>query len=300
MLSEERKILVVDDDHGNADAIVRYFQDQPFRILYAPNGMLGYEAAVKELPHLIIMDWAMPMMNGIDAILKIKATRSTKHIPVVMATGVMTTSEDLREALEAGAIDYIRKPFDPTELTSRVNAALVLSDTILELNEKNKEIEELLEEEKVTAREKISQKEREISIQAIHTQEKVQVLSLLQRELKQLAEEVDLSDSKTYKTLLKKVQEGINEDNNDENFFLHFDKVHPDFFDLLKQRTSQLTTNELKLSAYLKIGMTNKEIAQISGVEIGTVKSNINRLKKKLNLSAEENVRRFMLYLKPI
>ncbi len=77
---------------------------------------------------LINLDWELPVMNGIDAIRTLKKNKSTHAIPVIMCTGVMMTSEDLQTSFNAGAIDYIRKPVDKTELIARTRSILMLSE----------------------------------------------------------------------------------------------------------------------------------------------------------------------------
>ncbi|MEL6534206.1 MAG: response regulator [Bacteroidota bacterium] len=283
-------ILVIDDDDNNLDVIMDYFKDRPYRILFAHNGQRGYEVAAAEIPDLIISDWAMPLMNGIDLTLKLKATRATKDIPVVIATGVMTSAEDLKEALEAGAIDYIRKPYNPLELTARVNAALVLSTTIQASLRQNEEIQRLMQE-------RLDLKERELSVQALQSKERMQFLSEMQADLDTLGEEADLRKHDTFVRLRRKLSRALQEDRSDDSFMLHFEAVHTDFFNKVKERTDNLTANDLRLIAYIKLGMNNKEVAQMAGVEVGTVKTNLNRLKKKLQLASEDSLRQYVLNL---
>ncbi|HAA18443.1 MAG TPA: hypothetical protein DCR93_20665 [Cytophagales bacterium] len=283
-------ILVIDDDDNNLDVIMEYFKDRPYRILFAHNGQRGYEVAVAEVPDLIISDWAMPLMNGIDLTLKLKATRATKDIPVVIATGVMTSAEDLKEALEAGAIEYIRKPYNPLELTARVNAALVLSQTIQESQRQNEEIKRLMQE-------RLDLKERELSIQALQSKEKMQFISEVQADLADLGREAKLKSEDSFVRLQRKLNRAVQEDRSDENFMLHFEGVHTDFFNKVKDRSDNLTANDLRLIAYIKLGMNNKEVAQMAGVEVGTVKTNLNRLKKKLQLAGEDSLRQYVLNL---
>ena len=99
---------------------LRAYYDQ-IEILNAGNGKMAVRVAEEELPDIIIMDWDMPEMNGIMAIKQLQADERTKHIPVIMCTGVMTSAENLQLALETGAIDYIRKPVDTLELKARIN-----------------------------------------------------------------------------------------------------------------------------------------------------------------------------------
>lgn len=124
-------ILVVDDNPENLKTIVESLKeaDLQLKLLKAPGGEIAWKLAQKKQPDLIIMDWEMPEPNGIDTIIKLKNIDSVKDIPVIMCSGKMTTSENLKTALEAGAVDYIRKPIDKTELLARVYSMLKLSES---------------------------------------------------------------------------------------------------------------------------------------------------------------------------
>lgn len=274
----------------NLQIVITHFEESPYELLHAPNGEVGCNIALKEEPDLILMDWAMPIRNGIDSILWLKAKSQTKDIPVVMTTGVMTTSEDLKEALEAGAIDFIRKPYDPLELTSRVEAALRLSKSYKEVKEKNLEIQLLLERERDYAERELAHKERELSIQAVNAHEKDQFLIEVEHRLLDFSKKLTPSEM-DWKRMIKDIRDHTHANNSWEKFMLHFQKVHPDFFNTLTSRHHNLTTNELRMLAYIKIGMGNKEIASLTGVEPNSVKTFIYRLKKKMGLTPEDNLR---------
>lgn len=284
------KILVVDDEVKNLQIVINHFESSPYELLHAPNGEVGCDIAYEETPDLILMDWAMPIRNGIDSILWLKAKSQTRDIPVVMTTGVMTTSEDLKEALEAGAIDFIRKPYDPLELTSRVEAALRLSQSYQEVKKKNLEIQQLLEREREFAERELAHKERELSIQAVNAHEKDQFLKEIEYRLLDFSKK-DTPSEQDWKRLIKDIRDHTQVNNTWEKFMLHFEKVHPDFFNHLTSKHQSLTANELRMLAYIKIGMGNKEIATLTGVEPNSVKTFIYRLKKKMGLTPEDNLR---------
>ncbi|XOV94065.1 MAG: response regulator [Bacteroidota bacterium] len=277
------KLLLVDDDSENLKVFVNYMIEKNYEIMYAPNGAEGYEIAKNEQPDLILMDWAMPIMNGLEAVLKLKAKTITSHIPIVMATGVMTASEDLQEALEAGATDFVRKPYDKLELFARIQAALRLSWSMKEINAKNQEV-------KVLMQQSLDQKERELSHMAMTAHEHSEFLRGIQETLKKTLKNPKVVD---IKSILKKIKNQQSSMNSWDSFMHHFDNVHPDF--LARMKEEGLTINELKLAAYLKIGMNNKEIASLTGVEPGTVKSNLYRMKKRLGLTAETDLREYLI-----
>jgi CheY-like chemotaxis protein len=122
-----KKILVTDDDTLNIALIREMLGARNFRFLEAMNGVECVELAQKEHPDLIIMDWQMPKMNGMEALRHLKANPETEEIPVLMATGIMNSPENLVTAMEEGAVDFLRKPFDRLELRARVRNMLLPS-----------------------------------------------------------------------------------------------------------------------------------------------------------------------------
>lgn len=90
------------------------------------------------------------------------------------------------------------------------------------------------------------------------------------------------------------IKNNLNTDRDWNDFMLHFDKVHPRFFDALQKLNPQLTKNDLKLAAYIRIGMSTKQIAQILNLVPDSVKINRHRLKKKLNLATEDKLEDFL------
>ncbi len=141
----ERNILIVDDQPENLQAIADCFaaSNLPYMITKAPNGVIAMKLIQKKMPDLVITDWDMPEMNGIELVKNIKSITSEKEIPVIMCTGVMTTPENLQTALKAGAIDYVRKPINDIELISRTRSALMFADSRNKVIAQNKELTEL-------------------------------------------------------------------------------------------------------------------------------------------------------------
>jgi CheY-like chemotaxis protein/DNA-binding CsgD family transcriptional regulator len=136
-----QKILIADDEPLNISLYEAMLKDTGYSILRAIDGNEAVSLTNEELPDLIILDWNMPRLNGLDALREIKKERITAGIPVIMITGVMTTSVNLNTAFQEGAIDFLRKPFDRIELIARVNSILMLSRTMRTLEEKFRELE---------------------------------------------------------------------------------------------------------------------------------------------------------------
>lgn len=135
------KILIVDDMPVISQLIASLLAElnEDFEFFTAINGRLACKMALEKMPDLIIMDWEMPEMSGYEALVKIKRHEHIKDIPIIMASG-LTSTDNMKMALEAGAIDYIRKPVDPIELIARVRSVLTLASTFRMLREKSEQL----------------------------------------------------------------------------------------------------------------------------------------------------------------
>jgi len=142
-MTSQIKILLVDDMSIIMDIIISHLETMGHQFIYykASNGRDACKMALQLQPDLIIMDWEMPKMNGIDALNLLKRKEQTKDIPVIISSG-FSDSINVQQALEAGAIDYIRKPIDPIELIARVRSTITLSTSFRALKQKQMELEE--------------------------------------------------------------------------------------------------------------------------------------------------------------
>lgn len=140
---EEATILIIDDEQSYLDTISKILQPKNYNILQAINGKMGCIVAEKFLPDIIIVDWEMPELNGIDTIKYLKSKPETQDIPIIMSTGIMTAVENLETALNAGAVDFLRKPIDAIELTARLNSMLKLARSYKENLIQRKKLAEL-------------------------------------------------------------------------------------------------------------------------------------------------------------
>lgn len=135
------KLLLVDDEPLNLKLYEKMLKDHDSQIITATNGQDCLDKVREHFPDLILLDWNMPVMDGIQALEILKKDETTKDIPVLMITGVMTSSEDLSFAMSVGAIDFLKKPFDKLELSARVRNILLLSDTLKTLKNQNSSLE---------------------------------------------------------------------------------------------------------------------------------------------------------------
>jgi serine/threonine-protein kinase len=117
------RLLVVDDNEDNRDMLARRLRKRGFEVDVAEDGRSAL-ARLDQGPYdLVVLDVMMPDMSGLDVLTAIRATRSRVELPVLMATA-KTESQDVVDALERGANDYVTKPLDFPVVLARINAQL--------------------------------------------------------------------------------------------------------------------------------------------------------------------------------
>jgi len=117
-------ILVVDDTEANLDVLVDLLGEE-YEISVAMDGISALTDIEETLPDLILLDIMMPEMDGYEVCQKLKANQVTKDIPVIFLTA-KGEMDDIIKGFEIGAVDYVKKPFNPPELKARVKAQMEL------------------------------------------------------------------------------------------------------------------------------------------------------------------------------
>jgi DNA-binding response OmpR family regulator len=117
------RILIAEDERDIRDLITFTLNYAGYEVTPTSNGEEAYEKAQEIVPDLILLDVRMPRLSGYETCEKIKAHESTKHIPVVFLSAKGQEVE-VQIGLQAGAVEYILKPFAPDHLVERVKAIL--------------------------------------------------------------------------------------------------------------------------------------------------------------------------------
>lgn len=120
------RILIAEDEPDIRNLILFTLNFAGHQVTMTSNGEEAVKTALQELPDLILLDVRMPRLNGYDACKRLKADPTTQHIPVVFLSAKGQESE-IQTGMEAGATEYILKPFSPDQLTERVRAILEAS-----------------------------------------------------------------------------------------------------------------------------------------------------------------------------
>jgi len=119
----EKKILVVDDEQDNVTLITSRLNAHQYQTISALDGESCIKKAIQEKPDLIMLDIVMPGLSGFEVARQLKKDERTKNIPIIMLTA-LAQEKDLSEGLEAGAVCFISKPFNPVDLITEVEQAL--------------------------------------------------------------------------------------------------------------------------------------------------------------------------------
>jgi len=117
------KILVVDDEPSIRQMLVFALSGEGYEYTEAGSADEAQEAIKKSLPDLVLLDWMMPGLSGVDLARRLKRNPETKDLPIIMLTA-KGEEHDKIKALDTGADDYITKPFSTQELLARIRAVL--------------------------------------------------------------------------------------------------------------------------------------------------------------------------------
>ncbi|MGH9225758.1 MAG: response regulator transcription factor [Acidimicrobiales bacterium] len=117
------KVLVIDDDPVILELLRVNFEIEGFAVVSASDGREGLERAKRDKPDVILSDIMMPRMDGLALVTALRSEPKTRAVPIILLSAKAQNAE-VKAGLEAGADDYVTKPFDPLELIDRVNAVL--------------------------------------------------------------------------------------------------------------------------------------------------------------------------------
>jgi len=270
---EKYKILIVDDEPANLEILSIMLQDsnRDYSVVSSNNVNSAFEIALELKPDLVITDWNMPKLTGFDLLKKLIDNNKTKDTPVVVTTGVKLSPSDLQRALDAGFVDYIRKPFNEIEILARVGAALRISQA---------------------HKQNIELKNRELAENALYLIKNKEFTSKINSKLN------DLKKNQTEKMqkldeLIDFIDEKLKTDNW-ERFNISFLSLYENFYKNIHIKFPDLSAADLRLCALLRLGMSTKEIASVFNQNADSVKVARYRLRQKFKMIKKENLQSFL------
>jgi two-component system phosphate regulon response regulator PhoB len=117
------RLLLVEDDRALAELLVWHFEREEFEVVRTADGEEALLLAEESPPDLVILDWMIEGISGIEVCRRLRRREATANVPIIMLTARGEESDRIR-GLETGADDYVTKPFSPRELVARVGAVL--------------------------------------------------------------------------------------------------------------------------------------------------------------------------------
>jgi DNA-binding response OmpR family regulator len=120
---ERPLVLAADDDEDILGLVSFRLERSGYAVINAHDGEEALAMALKELPDLAVLDVMMPKLDGFEVTRRLRAEDATRRMPIILLTA-RAQDADVQRGFEAGADDYIRKPFSPDELRARVQAIL--------------------------------------------------------------------------------------------------------------------------------------------------------------------------------
>lgn len=305
MKTKVSKILFVDDSPDSLKLMIDTVLEADMNVDYltAVNGKSAVEISATETPDLIIMDWEMPLMSGVEAVVNIRKCEKLSHIPIIITSGVMLSTENLKTALDAGATDYIRKPFEKVELIARINAQLsfgnLLKTTIKQnelLLQKENELKHRITEQKKT----IELNEQMLTSNAIKSGHYSNTLKKIKTTIDDIFNSIDTNSIEARNkrnAAISLINTELN-NNNWNDFEQRFLAANPEFYKSLIGDFPTLKPNDLLLCALISLNIDYKEIAFILNITPESAKTIRKRLRKKLSLLPDENLTLFLLKYK--
>jgi two-component system, OmpR family, phosphate regulon response regulator PhoB len=116
-------LLIVEDEAALVELLRYNFEKEGFRVAVAMDGEAALVSVAEARPDLIVLDWMLPHVSGLEVCRQIRRKSDTRDVPIIMLTARGEESDRIR-GLEVGADDYVAKPFSPSELIARVRAVL--------------------------------------------------------------------------------------------------------------------------------------------------------------------------------
>ena len=278
---ENKTILVADDDPGNRELVISTMSGlaRGIKVLSAADGSRVMEIIGKRNVDAVLLDWEMPILDGLETLKQIRKSEKGKFIPVIIYTGVMTSTGNLVKALEEGATDFVRKPTEPIELIARVQSALKLHDEFvarLQLEQENASMKsQLLQNE-------IENLRSELSGYLAQLARKNEVLAEV-REMLLNGEKEAAGDH------IDKIIEG---EAYWDDFFQRFNRFDKVFLDLLAQHEGEFSLSEQKFCLLLRLGMSSKDISALLNITPSAIEKKRYRIRKKFGLDPTESLER--------
>ena len=258
-------VMLIDDNVESLTLLTRILSTTGMTVRQARSGAMALAAVQARHPDLIILDIRMPEMDGFQVCHRLKSDPRTRAIPIIFISG-LDGSQDKTRAFEAGAADYVTKPFQEAEVLARVRHHLELSRMTRKLEDLVAQRTEKLQESNTALKVLLDHRREERD--QLEDNMLSQINSLVLPFLKRL-EQSGLTKQQAH--LCRVTRENLSE-------------ITAPFAGKLHGRAPGLTPREMEVAAMIRLGKTNGEIADILNISEPAVSFHRQNLRKKLGL----------------
>jgi two-component system, OmpR family, response regulator MtrA len=123
-MSDQARVVVADDDEDILALVKAVLKRSGHEVIAVTNGAQALATVQAESPDLAVLDISMPELDGLEVLRRLRADNETRDLPVILLSA-QAQEADVERGYEAGASDYVKKPFSPRELAQRVDALLI-------------------------------------------------------------------------------------------------------------------------------------------------------------------------------
>ncbi len=315
------RILIVDDREYDRILYKEYLGEINYTFVEMADGERIIEVLNQTQPDVVILDWQMPRVGGLEVLKLIKKNKVFENVPVIVITG-LDKDVTLELAFDYGSVDFINKPVSKIELNKRVESVLRLAESTRNIVQQKQQLEELnallvkQKEEMKGALELNTEygkiKSEKYSNELLDLKAEVQANKLLMYKLlnqvKQARRKTQvildtygnissgdrLENIKVIDKELKRIVKELEESSDYSRILVGMD---PEFYSRLTALNPKLTPLEIRHCAYLKLNLSNHEIADILNVEVKSLQMSRYRIKKKLKIPGKRTLREVVLGL---
>lgn len=278
-----KTLLVADDDAANRDAVLQVMRRAApsMNVLFAKDGVQALNVLGKRTVHVLLLDWQMPNMSGLELLQILQEQQSFPDLGIVMYTGAMTAAAHLEEALRLGAVDFLRKPAEPLELLARIHSVLQRYD----LQQARRQAERLLLEQELLFL------KQEVNNYLMLLAQKNQVLSELKERFDQAHQNKETLQPRQLALSLGRLLESSDYW---DDLLGKFNRTDPHFLQELVKFVPDISPSETRLAVLIRLGMDNKTIAYLLNISQEGVKKSRYRLRRKIDLEQEEGLEKYL------
>lgn len=293
-------VLIVEDWECDRLLYKEFLTSEKFNLFELEDGDQVLDFLETTHIDVIILDWQLPRMSGLETLKALNTNAPFADIPVIVITG-LDEEMVIKDSFENGSVDFIFKPVSSIELNARLNNIFRRKS---ELARKTELISEI-SQQKIELKSEISTNQAKLATLEVNNDQIFTNLKEIKQDLQKAYSLFKNGNtgkiSLDIKQILRKVNrkiEGLDKSKQDWNEIKDiYESIEPKFIHKLSNINSKLTPIDIKHCIYMKMNLDNHEISSILNIEPRSVHMRSYRLRKKLRLTHEQDLRAFILNL---